>query len=171
MKVKSKFSSLSNWKEEPWKKSGLQRDLNPWPPRYRCDVLPTELWSHTLGARSIYRVHNLLRWSLFTFSHNRSSNQYELIHIYLTSFHCTGKYELDKLTSLSMCSFIAQLVEHRTGIAEITGSNPVEALIIFRLLLSNWLNWKIYCDDHSLSRLTLWQRACIYPLLTNPARY
>ena len=29
-----------------------------------------------------------------------------------------------------MCGFIAQLVEHRTGIAEVTGSNPVEALIL-----------------------------------------
>ena len=48
-----------------------------------------------------------------------------------------------------MCGFIAQLVEHRTGIAEVTGSNPVEAPIFFRLLLSNCLNWKIYCDDHS----------------------
>jgi len=28
-------------------------------------------------------------------------------------------------------------------------SNPIEALIFFRLLLSNCLNWKIYCDDHS----------------------
>ena len=28
-----------------------------------------------------------------------------------------------------MCGFIAQLVEHSTGIAEATGSNPVEALI------------------------------------------
>ena len=28
-----------------------------------------------------------------------------------------------------MCGFIAQLVEHRTGVAEVTGSNPVEALI------------------------------------------
>ena len=36
-----------------------------------------------------------------------------------------------------------------TGNAEVTGSNPVEALIFFRLLLSNCLNWKIYCDDHS----------------------
>ena len=54
---RSKFSNLSNWKEEAWKKSGLQRDSNPWPPRYRCDALPTELWSHTLGARSIYWVH------------------------------------------------------------------------------------------------------------------
>ena len=30
-----------------------------------------------------------------------------------------------------MCGFIAQLVEHRTGIAEVTGSNSVEALIFF----------------------------------------
>ena len=30
------------------------------------------------------------------------------------------------------CGFIAQLVEHRTGIAEVTGSNPVEALIFFQ---------------------------------------
>ena len=28
-----------------------------------------------------------------------------------------------------MCGFIAQLVEHRTGIPKVTGSNPVEALI------------------------------------------
>ena len=48
-----------------------------------------------------------------------------------------------------MCGFIAQLVEHRTGIAEVMGSNPVEALMLFRLLLSSCLNWKIYCDDHT----------------------
>ena len=28
-----------------------------------------------------------------------------------------------------MCGIIAQLVDHRTGITEVTGSNPVEALI------------------------------------------
>ena len=39
-----------------------------------------------------------------------------------------GRYELNKLTLLPMCGFIAQLVEHHTGIAEVTGSNPVEAL-------------------------------------------
>ena len=53
-----------------------------------------------------------------------------------------------------MCGFIAQLVEHRTGIAEVTGSNPVEALIFFRLLLSSCLNWKIYCEDHISLSLT-----------------
>ena len=30
-----------------------------------------------------------------------------------------------------MCGFITQLVEQRTGNAEVTGSNPVEALIFF----------------------------------------
>ena len=54
-----------------------------------------------------------------------------------------------------MCGFIAQLVEHRTGITEVMGSNPVEALIFFRLLPSNCLNWKIYCDDHSSLSLFL----------------
>ena len=46
--------------------------------------------------------------------------------------------------------FIAQEdMNSTTGIAEVTGSNPVEALIFFRFLPSNCLNWKIYCDDHS----------------------
>ena len=80
--------------------------------------------------------------------HLQPQYRYELFHINFTSLHCTKRYELNKLTSLPMCGFIAQLVEHRTGIAEVTGSNPVEALIFFRLLLSNCLNWKIYCDDH-----------------------
>ena len=77
---------------------------------------------------------------------NNSSNYF----IY-TSHHFTphGRYELNKLSSLPICGFIAQLVEQRTGNAEVTGSNPIEALIFFRLLLSNCLNWKIYCDDHS----------------------
>ena len=65
-------------------------------------------------------------------------------------FKLTNNNNINKLTSLPMCGFIAQLVEHRTGIAEVTGSNPVEALIFFfRLLLSSCLNWKIHCEDHS----------------------
>ena len=86
--------------------------------------------------------------------HLQPQYKYELFHINFTSFHCTGRYELNKLTTLPMCGFIAQLAEHRTGIAEATCSNPVEALIF--LLLSNCLNWKIYCDDHiSLSPFLL----------------
>ena len=60
--IESEFSNLGNWKEEAWKKklkkkSGLQWDSNPWPPRYWCNALPTGLWSHSLGVRSIYWVH------------------------------------------------------------------------------------------------------------------
>ena len=51
-----------------------------------------------------------------------------------------------------MCDFIAQLVEHRTGIRRGQCLNPAEALTFFRLLLSNCLNSKIYCDDRSSLR-------------------
>ena len=63
--------------------------------------------------------------------HLQPQHKYELFHINFTSFHCTGRYELNKLTSLPMCGFIAQLqlAKHRNGITEVTGSNPVEALI------------------------------------------
>ena len=56
--------------------------------------------------------------------------------------------ELNKLTLLPMCGFTAQLVEHRTGIAEVTGSNPVEALIFSGFFLPIALK-KNCCDDHS----------------------
>ena len=121
---RSKFSNLSNWKVEAWKKSGLQRDSNPWPPRYRCDALPTELWSHTLGARPIYWVHffpcseimwniyeiihvctavctfqllkleNLLRWSHFTFISYRSTNMNYFIYI---SHDFTAREEMNSI--------------------------------------------------------------------------
>ena len=32
-----------------------------------------------------------------------------------------------------MYGFIAQLVEHRTGITEVMGLNPIEALIFFQV--------------------------------------
>ena len=36
----------------------LQWDSNPWPPRYRCDALPTELWSLTgAGQEQVTVLH------------------------------------------------------------------------------------------------------------------
>ena len=138
--------------------------------RYELDLAPN-VWLHSSVGRASHRYrggHGFeSRWSPDIFQassfqlgkftamitlhfHLLPQYKYELFHIYLTWFHCTGRYELNKLTLLPMCGFIAQLVEHRTGIAEVMGSNPVEALIFFfRLLLSNCLNWKIYCDDHT----------------------
>ena len=46
-----------------------------------------------------------------------------------------------------MCVFIAQLVEHRTGIAEVTGSNPVNEALIFSAI--QLLKLEVNCDDHS----------------------
>ena len=48
-----------------------------------------------------------------------------------------------------MRGFIAQLVEHRTGITEVTGSNPVEALIFFQASLFQLLKLEIHCEDHT----------------------
>ena len=62
-------------------------------------------------------------------STNWAMKPHTLFHISFTSFHCTGRYELNKLTSLPMCGFTAQLVGNNTCIAEIMGSYPVEALI------------------------------------------
>ena len=65
-----------------------------------------------------------------------------------SSHHFTPheRYELNKLTSLPMCGFIAQLVEHHTGITEVSGSNPVEALLFSGFFFPTvyCLNWKIY---------------------------
>ena len=73
---RSEFSNLCNWKLEAWKKKfRLQRDSNPWPPRCRCDALPTELWSHTLGARSIVGSHFPVRGVKWC-------KVYEMIHIW-----------------------------------------------------------------------------------------
>ena len=72
---RSKFFNFTQLEMRSLKKSGLQRDSNSWPPRYRCDALPTELWSHMLGASSIYWVH------IFPFSDVMWSI-YEIIHIW-----------------------------------------------------------------------------------------
>ena len=151
MKVKcdhrSIFSNLSNWKGEAWKKSGLQRGSNP---------VEALIFFFFFFFRLL--LSNCLNWKIYCDDHTSLSSttavQIWIFHIYFTWFHCTGRYELNKLTLLPMCGFIAQLVEHRTGIAEVMGSNPVEALIFFRLLLSNCLNWKIYCDDHTSLSVT-----------------
>ena len=56
-----------------------------------------------------------------------------------------------------MCGFIAQLVDHRTDIAEVTGSNPAEALIqdsSFQLLkLENLLRWSFFTFSEGFNTL------------------
>ena len=79
---------------------------------------------------------------------NRSSNMNYFIY---TSCHFTphGRYELNKFISLPRCGFIAQLVVHRTGITEVPGSNPFEALIFSGVFfpiaqIGNLLRWSFF---------------------------
>ena len=38
-------------------------NLSPWPPHHKCDALPTELWSHTMGARSTLLSSYPVQWN------------------------------------------------------------------------------------------------------------
>ena len=134
------FHNLTNWKED------FVRLLS------NC----------LIGKLTSLTVHVHLQWQ-FTYE------LYELFHIHTmhTSRHFNpdGRYELNKLTLLPMCGFIAQLVEHHTGIAEVMGLNPVEALIFSGFSFSI-ANWKINRDDHSsltYSFMSPWQ-SCICQL-------
>ena len=83
---------------------------------------------------------------------------YESFHILYVISLLSRENKNSQLTSLPMCGFIAQLVEHRTGVAEVTGSNPVEALIFFffRLLHSNCLYWKFTATITYHLEIFLW---------------
>ena len=105
-------------------------------------------WPNTLFIPRVSQQ-NLMKFASQLFG--QADMKYFIIsYQYFTSLHYTGKYELNKLALLPMCGFIAQLVEHHTGI--LRGSR-VQSLLkpwfFFRLLVSNCLNWKLYYDDHS----------------------
>ena len=71
--------------------------------------------------------------------------KYDLLHINFTSFNSSAE-DMNSIANVWLHSSVGRAL-HR-HFAEVTGSNPVEP-DFFRLLLSNCLNWKIYCDDHS----------------------
>ncbi len=84
MKVKSdhrsKFSNLSNWKEEAWKNQGFNRirtrDLRDTGAMlYQLSYEATH-WERGqfIEFISSLKLENLLRWSFFTFIYNRSTN-------------------------------------------------------------------------------------------------
>ena len=51
---------------------------------------------------------------------------YDLYHMHIISLSLYNGYKLNSHLTCFQRGFIAQLVEHRTGIAEVMGSNPVE---------------------------------------------
>ena len=109
--------------KEAWKKNKLKK--------IRASTGFESCWSPDFFQASLFQ---LLKLEIHCEDHI-SPSYISAVHIWIISYN-------SQLTSLPMCGFIAQLVEHRTDIAEVTCSNPVEALIFFRLLYSNCLNWK-----------------------------
>ena len=113
-----------------------------------CIIMHFFLYPGTNAHKVLFRLlySNCLNWKLtakITYHlHIYPQFTYESFHIHYIISLLLRENMNSQLTSLPMCGLIAQLVEHRTGIAEVTGSNPVEALIFFRLLYSNCLNWK-----------------------------
>ena len=129
---RSKFSNLSNWKEEAWKNQGFNgirthdlRDTGAI--LYQLSYEATH-WERGQFFEFISPVRSEMTWSI-----------YEIVHI------CTAVVdEREEWSSLPMCGFIAQMVEHRTGIAEVMGSNPVEALGLKNG--SEWPNGTVHFD-------------------------
>ena len=77
---------------------------------------------------------------------------YEINHIWTAEMK--WKWRNDRRSERNLCNcvkkpegFKAQLVEHRTGNREVTGSNPVEVLNFFQASLRNCINC-VHCDDH-----------------------
>ena len=132
MKVKcdhrSKFSNLSNWKEEAWKNQG-STGFEPMTSAIpvRCSTIwamKPHIGSKVNLSRFFFFFSGFfLNWRIYCDDHTSLSSttavQIWIISYIFHIFHCTRRYELDKLTLLPMCGFIAQLVvEHSTGIAE-----------------------------------------------------
>ena len=120
---RSKFSNLSNWKEETWKNQGFNgirtHDLRD----TGAMALPTELWNHTLGVRSVCWVHffpySEVMWSIYEIIHSCTAvvdevKIYTYIYIYnrsttmnyfiYTSHHFTVREKWTQQTDLTPSS-------------------------------------------------------------------
>ena len=118
---RSKFSNLSNWKEEAWKNQGFNgirtRDLHDTGAMLYRAMKP-HIGSERVNLLSTYLpVRSEMMWST-----------YKIIHIWTAVVDESEKWS-----------------SHRWS--------PD----FFRFLLSNCLNWKIYCDDHS----SLWSTTAV----------
>ena len=70
---RSKFSNLSNWNVEAWKKSGLQRDSNPWHPRIPVRCSTNWAMKPDIGSEiNLLSSYFPLQWSVVKYIWNNS---------------------------------------------------------------------------------------------------
>ena len=135
---RSKFSNLSNWKEEAWKKSGLQRDSNPWPPRIPVRCSTNWAMKPHIGSKVNLLSSSLpVQWNHVKYIWN---NSYFVLRYEV-------KVKCDHRSKFSNLSNWKEEAWKKSGLQR--DSNRWSPDVFFRLLLSNCLNWKIYCDDHT----------------------
>ena len=104
---------MKKWSKK--KKIRTSTGFEPVTSRYRCDVLPmsyeaTESFFQASLRNCIYCVHCDDHFFIFI---SFPQFIYDLFYISLTLISFTGTYE----STIDVSGFIAQLVEHRTGIA------------------------------------------------------
>ena len=154
MKVKndhrSKFSNLSNSKEEAWKNQSFNgirsRDLRVTGALLYQLSCEATLWERSQFIEFISPARSEMMWSISEIFHFLLiASSFQLLK--LEKIYCDDHSSLSSTTAVQKrkkrkyfiynsrhftpywSGFIAQLVEQRTGNAEVTGSNPVEALI------------------------------------------
>ena len=125
--------------------SELSQDIEQHYALILCRISCKHIWNNSYvncGGRSKWRM---------IIAVNICSSHMNNYFIY-ASRHFTphGRYELSKIDLAPNVWLHSSVgVEHRTGIAEVTGSNPVEALIFFQasfqlLKLENLLRWSLF---------------------------
>ena len=137
MKMKKwslQWTQFMQLRKEAWKKnSGLQRGLNPWPRDTGAMLYQLSYEATDVGSRSIVGSYVPVK----EMSVNDIWNK-----LYM---NCGNEMNWP---APNVSGFIAQLVEHRTGNREVTGSNPVEVLnFFFQASSHNCVNC-IHCDNH-----------------------
>ena len=82
----------------------------------------SELWIKNRSERDLHKLlHNCE--DLFHFYSLSTVHSYNLHHIHFTSFSSYNRYKLNLHLTCFRRGFIAQSVEHCTGIMEVMGSN------------------------------------------------
>ena len=132
-----------------WLHSSVGRESH----RYRGGHEFESRWSPDLFFRLL--LSNCLNWKINCNDHSSLSSTivvqiYELFHIYFSSFHSSREIWTQKNWPRSQC--VASQLSW-WSIAPVSRRSrvriPLKPWFLFRLLPSNCLNWKIYCDDHS----------------------
>ena len=150
---RSKFSNLSNWKEEAWKNQGFNgsrtRDFRHTPPVW-CSTsramkphIGSEIFRFFQASSfQLLKLENLLRWSFFTLIYNRSSNIRVVSYLLHIISLLTGEWtqQIDLAPNVWLHGSVdGASHRYRGG----HGFESRWSLDFFRLLLSNCLNWKI----------------------------